>query len=113
MLILFFLYIAYILINFLIEDFHKAAKVSSIFALVGLIDIPIIKFSVEWWNTLHQGASVIRSGGPSIDASMLKPLLITATGMMFLVMALIFLGTLTELIAIKIKRHYRQKVYHE
>jgi heme exporter protein C len=49
-----------------------------VLAVVGLIDLPIIKFAVDWWNTLHQPASVLKMGGPSIDPSMLRPLLIMA-----------------------------------
>jgi len=109
MLILFFIYLAYILINHTIDNTHKAAKISSIFALIGCIDLPIIKFSVEWWHTLHQGASVLRLGGNTIHASMLKPLLITATGLLFVIIGLIFIGTLTYLAQLKVKRYYQKK----
>ncbi len=112
MLLLFFLYLGYIILNTVIDDTHKAGKISSIFALVGLIDIPIIKFSVEWWNTLHQGASVIRAGGSTIHASMLKPLLLSACGMALCVAGLIFMGTLTALMHLKIKKHYQKKVLY-
>ncbi len=112
MLLLFFLYLGYIILNTVIDDTHKAGKISSIFALVGLIDIPIIKFSVEWWNTLHQGASVIRAGGSAIHASMLKPLLLSACGMALCVAGLIFMGTLTALMHLKIKKHYQKKVLY-
>jgi heme exporter protein C len=111
MLILFFLYIAYILLNHVIEDTQKAGKISSIFAIVGLIDLPIIKFSVEWWNTLHQGASVIRTGGSTIHGSMLLPLLLSACGIALCVAGLIFMGTLTQLMHLKIKRHYRKQIH--
>jgi heme exporter protein C len=49
-------------------------------ALVGVVDLPIIKFSVDWWNTLHQPASILRAGGPSIDVSLLLPLFVMAAG---------------------------------
>jgi len=110
MLVLFFLYLGYILINHTIDDTHRAAKISSIFALIGCIDIPIIKFSVEWWHTLHQGASVIRSGGSSIHASMLTPLLISAFGLCLLVAGLILMGTVTHLMTLKVKRYYQRQV---
>lgn len=112
MLLLFFLYLGYILLNSVIDDTHKAGKIASIFALVGLIDLPIIKFSVEWWNTLHQGASVIRSGGSTIHESMLTPLLLSALGLALLVASLVLIGTLTLLMQLKIKRFYQKKVLY-
>ena len=59
-----------------IEDNQKAAKAAAVLALVGAVNVPIIKFSVDWWNTLHQPASVLRMDGPAIHPSMLWPLLI-------------------------------------
>ena len=59
-----------------IDDRSKAARVAAIVALVGAVNIPIIKFSVDWWNTLHQPASIMKSGGASIHPDMLWPLLI-------------------------------------
>ena len=73
-LVLFFLYIGYMAIWRSMDDQQKAAKIAAVLALVGVVNIPIIKFSVEWWNTLHQPASVMRMGGPTIDGSMLVPL---------------------------------------
>src|SRR5436190_6385456 len=61
-----------------IEDPTRAARAAAVLALVGLINIPIIKFSVDWWNTLHQGASVLRVGGPTMDRAFLIPLLVMA-----------------------------------
>lgn len=75
-LVLFFLYLGYIGIWQAIEDQNKASRAAAILALVGFINVPIIKFSVEWWSTLHQPASVIRLDGPTIDVSMLVPLLV-------------------------------------
>ena len=73
-LVLFFLYLGYIAFWQVMEDRAKAAKASSILALVGVINLPIIKFSVDWWTTLHQPASIFRLEGPTIDSSMLTPL---------------------------------------
>ena len=78
MLILFFLYIGYIALADGFDRRDRGSKSASILLLVGVINLPIIKFSVEWWNTLHQGASVLRLDGPSIDSSMLIPLLLMA-----------------------------------
>ena len=75
-LVLFFLYLGYMAIWQAIEDQNKASRAAAILALVGFINVPIIKFSVEWWSTLHQPASVIRLDGPTIDGSMLLPLLV-------------------------------------
>ncbi len=75
-LVLFFLYLGYIAIWQAIEDTQKASKAAAILALVGFVNVPIIKFSVDWWNTLHQPASVIRMDGPSINSEMLVPLLL-------------------------------------
>jgi len=74
-LILFFLYIGYIALSDSYATQERGKKICAILALVGFINIPIIRFSVEWWNTLHQPASLIRAGGVAIDSSMLIPLL--------------------------------------
>lgn len=78
MLILLFLYVGYMALQGAFDDRARGAKAAAILALVGAVNLPIIKFSVNWWNTLHQPASVIKMGGPSIDASMLWPLLLLA-----------------------------------
>jgi len=83
-LVLFFLYLGYIALVNAFDDQSRGARAGSLLALVGVVNLPIIKFSVDWWNTLHQPASVLRFGGPSIDASMLIPLLIMALGFMLL-----------------------------
>jgi heme exporter protein C len=77
-LILFFLYLGYIALTHAFDDASRGAKAAAILALVGVVNLPIIKFSVDWWNTLHQPASVLRLGGPTIDPSMLWPLLVMA-----------------------------------
>ncbi|MFZ5609240.1 MAG: heme ABC transporter permease CcmC [Pseudomonadota bacterium] len=70
-----FLYLGYMALWQAIDDKERAARAAAILALVGLVNLPIIKFSVEWWNTLHQPASLLRVGGPTIDPSMQAPLL--------------------------------------
>lgn len=75
-LVLFFLYIGYMALWQAMEEEEKAGRAASILALVGVVNLPIIKFSVEWWNTLHQPASIIRAGGPSVHADMQIPLYI-------------------------------------
>lgn len=75
-LVLLFLYFGYMAVWDAIEDSARAARVAAIVALVGAVNLPIIKFSVDWWNTLHQPASIMKSGGSSIHPDMLWPLLI-------------------------------------
>jgi len=77
-LVLFFLYLGYIALVNAFDDPVRGARAGAVLALVGIVNLPIIKFSVDWWNTLHQPASVFRLGGPTIDASMLWPLLTMA-----------------------------------
>jgi len=72
--ILFLMYLGLIALNRAMDDPTKAARVSAILILVGFVNIPIIKFSVDWWNTLHQPESILRAGGPAIDAEFLWPL---------------------------------------
>lgn len=77
-LILLFLYLGVISLYGAIEDRRTASRAVSILALVGVVNIPIIHYSVEWWNTLHQGATVSKMDKPSIHVSMLIPLLLMA-----------------------------------
>ena len=77
-LILLFLYLGYIALNNAFDDPERGSKASAVLALVGVVNVPIIKFSVDWWNTLHQPASVLKMGGPAIHSSMLIPLILMA-----------------------------------
>jgi|TARA_Y100000748_G_scaffold201578_1_gene168859 heme exporter protein C len=97
-------YILFVLSNKLIKEEEKANKVSSVIAIVGLVNIPIIKYSVDWWNTLHQPKSIdILKGTSSIHASMLAPLTLMLL-VLLLYCALIFLMKYkTEIIRIKKK----------
>jgi heme exporter protein C len=79
-LILFFVYLAYMALNSAFDEPERGARASAVLALVGAINLPIIKFSVDWWNTLHQPASITRLDAPAIDPSMLVPLLAMAIG---------------------------------
>ena len=78
--VLFLIYLGIIALTRAMDDPSRSARAAAIMTLVGFINIPIIKFSVDWWNTLHQPASVIRLDGPTIHSSMLWPLLIMALG---------------------------------
>lgn len=87
MLVLFILYLGYMALWSAIEDEERAARLAAILCMVGLVNLPIIKFSVDWWSTLHQPASIGLSGS-SIDASMLGPLFTMAGAFLFLFAAL-------------------------
>lgn len=73
-LVLFFLYIGLMVLRNSYENSDRGQKATAILGIIGFINIPIIKFSVDWWNTLHQPASIVKMGGPSIHHSMLAPL---------------------------------------
>jgi heme exporter protein C len=73
-LVLFLLYLAYMALRSALDDEAKAARASAILALVGLVNLPIIHWSVTWWNSLHQGSSVFRAGGPAMPPVYLWPL---------------------------------------
>jgi heme exporter protein C len=79
-LILFFIYLAYMALNSAFDEPERGARASAVLALVGAVNLPVIKFSVDWWNTLHQPASVTRLDAPAIHSSMLLPLLAMALG---------------------------------
>jgi heme exporter protein C len=79
-LIMLFLYFGYMALRSAIDDTAKADKASAVLALVGVVNIPIIHFSVEWWSSLHQGPTLIRKGGPAIQTDMLYPLLAMLLG---------------------------------
>ncbi len=97
-LILLFLYLGVIALHNAFEDKSLAGKAAGILALVGVINLPIIKYSVEWWNTLHQGATVSKLGKPAMTADMFWPFLICFLGFAFLVTALICIRFRTEVL---------------
>ncbi|WP_404386444.1 heme ABC transporter permease [Caenispirillum salinarum] len=78
MLVLFFLYLGHMALMNAFDDPQRGYKAAAVLALVGVVNVPIIKFSVDWWNTLHQPASVARMDGPAIDPAMLTPLFLMA-----------------------------------
>jgi heme exporter protein C len=71
-----FLYFGYLALRASFEDVQRADRASAVLAIVGSINVPIVKYSVNWWNSLHQGASILKFGKPSIDSSMLAPMYI-------------------------------------
>jgi heme exporter protein C len=97
MLVLFFLYVGYIVLRSAFDDEQRGEKASQILLVIGLINIPIIKFSVDWWNTLHQGATVFKKGGSALDSSMMPALFWMAGGVFCLCAAIILLRILAAL----------------
>ena len=88
MLVLFLLYLGILALWRAVEDPGTAGRAAAVLALVGVVNVPIVKFSVDWWNTLHQPAAVFRLDGPSIHPSLLWPLLVCALGFLALFVAL-------------------------
>jgi heme exporter protein C len=97
-LILLFLYLVYIALWNAIEDETRAARAAAILALVGAVDVVIVKYSVEWWSTLHQGESIFRMGGPLIASVFLWPLFAMMLGYGFLFAALWIVRIRTEIL---------------
>jgi heme exporter protein C len=97
-LILLFLYIGYFSLQAAIDDKNRADKASAVLALVGAINVPIIYFSVKWWNTLHQGSSVSLTKAPAMAAIMLQGMLIMAIGFWLYSMAIILMRVRCEIL---------------
>jgi heme exporter protein C len=87
-LVLFLMYLGLIALWNTVEDPSRAARAAAILTLIGALNLPIIKFSVDWWNTLHQPASVMRLGGPTIHPAILTPLLVMTLAFTLLFMTL-------------------------
>ena len=85
------------------DDPVRGGRAASILAIVGVVNLPVIKWSVDWWNTLHQPASVARMDGPTIHPSMLLPLLLMAAGFGFYFAAVLLLRVRAELAARRIR----------
>jgi heme exporter protein C len=97
-LILLFLYLGIIALHNAIEDKRTAARATAILALVGVVNIPIIHYSVEWWNTLHQGPTVTKFDAPSIHPSMLIPLLLMALAFKLYYLAVVLMRARVEVL---------------
>ena len=104
MLLLFFLYLAYIFLWQSITNKDLASKISAALAIVGFVNIPIIKFSVDWWNTLHQPATISKLSSPSIDISMMVPLFIMTLATFLFLVTVFFIRLRIEILDNKILR---------
>jgi heme exporter protein C len=98
-LVLLFLYFGYMALRAAIDDENRADRASALLAIIGVINIPIIKYSVEWWNTLHQPATISKLGKPAMEPSMLIPLLVMWLGFTFFFFAVLMVRTRGEIIA--------------
>ena len=109
MVILFLFYIAYILTWKFVDSFEKANKTSSIIGIVGLFNLPVIKYSVDWWNTLHQPSSITLTSAPTIHYTMLIPLIIMFLAMVIYLLIIFLMRYKTEVIKFKIgkKKNYK------
>ena len=107
MLLLFFLYVGFIVLRKAFADDARGEKASQILLVIGLINIPIIKFSVDWWNTLHQGATVFKTGGSALDVSMMPALFLMAGGTFFMCATLILLRILATLAHKKLQNNQK------
>ncbi len=103
-LVLLLIYLGLVALWRTMEEPGKAARAASILTLVGVINIPVIKFSVDWWNTLHQPASVFRMGGSTIHPAMLWPLLVMALAATFLFVSLHLVAIRNEILRRRLRR---------
>ncbi|MBM3642983.1 MAG: heme transporter HemC [Alphaproteobacteria bacterium] len=97
MLLLFFLYLGHIALTRAYDNPDRGDRAAAILALVGVVNVPVIKFSVDWWHTLHQPASVVKIGGPTIHPTILWPLLAMAAALLLLFVALVLMRTDSEI----------------
>jgi heme exporter protein C len=102
-LVLFFLYLGHMAIMNAFEDQLRGFRAAAVLALIGFVNVPIIHFSVEWWNTLHQPSSMLRMDGPAIHPTMLWPLLAMALGFKFYYVTLVLLRVKSELLDARLR----------
>ena len=107
MVILFLFYLAYIFTWQFVNDFERANKITSIIGIIGLFNLPVIKYSVDWWNTLHQPSSITLTSVPTIHYTMLVPLIIMFLGMVIYSLIIFLMRYKTELM--KLKLHKKNK----
>ena len=109
MLILLIFYLVYIAVWKFIENYEKANKTASIVAIIGSLNLPVIKYSVDWWNTLHQPSSITLTSAPTIHYTMLVPLIIMLVGMIIYSLVIFLMKYKTEIIKFKIDRKRNEK----
>jgi len=104
MAILFLFYLAYIFTWQFVNDFERANKITSIIGIIGLFNLPVIKYSVDWWNTLHQSSSITLTSAPTIHYTMLVPLIIMFLGMVIYSLIIFLMRYKTELMKLKLDK---------
>ena len=109
MIILLIFYLAYMGIWKFIDNFEKANKISSVIAIIGSLNLPIIKYSVDWWSTLHQSSSITLTSVPTIHYTMLIPLTVMLIGMIVYTLIIFLMKYKTEIIKFKIDRRKKGK----
>ena len=102
-LVLLLIYLGIIALWQAVDDPGRAARAVAILTLVGTVNLPIIKFSVDWWNTLHQGESIFRVGGPTIDGSMLTALFVMLAAMTLLFVVLLLMAMRNEIMRRRVR----------
>ncbi len=102
-LILLFLYLGHIALSNAFDDPTRGGRAAALLALIGIVNVPIIKFSVDWWNTLHQPASLTRLAAPAIDPAMLAPLLLMAVGFTFYFITITLVRIRAEILARRLR----------
>jgi heme exporter protein C len=108
MLILFIFYITYISVWKFIDNYEKANRVSSIIAIIGSLNLPVIKYSVEWWSTLHQTSSITLTSVPTIHYTMLIPLIIMLLGTILYTLIVFLMRYKTEIMKFKLDKRNRE-----
>jgi heme exporter protein C len=103
-LILLFLFLGVISLYKAFEDKQQAGKAAGVMAVLGVINLPIIHYSVEWWNTLHQGATILKLGKPSMPVEMLWPLLLSILGWALVSVAIFLLRMQNEILERELRR---------
>ncbi len=109
MTVLLIFYLAYMAIWKFVNNFEKAHKISSVIAIIGSLNLPIIKYSVDWWSTLHQSSSITLTSVPTIHYTMLIPLIVMLIGMIVYTLIIFLMKYKTEIIKFKIDRRKKGK----
>ena len=109
MTVLLIFYLAYMAIWKFVNNFEKAHKISSVIAIIGSLNLPIIKYSVDWWSTLHQSSSITLTSAPTIHYTMLIPLTVMLIGMIVYTLIIFLMKYKTEIIKFKIDRRKKGK----
>ena len=104
MTVLFFFYLAYVLVWKFVNNFERANKISCIIGILGSFNLPVIKYSVDWWNTLHQPSSITLTSAPTIHHTMLVPLIIMLIGMVLYSLIIFLMKYKTEIMKLKLNK---------